>query len=180
VFFDEFGFSFLEPLATTWARKGKRPILRRVARDRRVLSTAVALTMSGKIYKRHFEGSIKSDQVIATPQHIQQHLPGKIILIWDRARTHKSKKTQAFLAVHPEIWVEELPACAPELNPEEFCHGNVKHPHKQNPDASDAQSRFCSSTAPARFASQFLPRRRSYCSATSTNVNKSDREPPGG
>jgi len=131
VFFDEFGFSFLEPLATTWARKGKRPILRRTARDRRVLSTAVALTMSGKIYKCHFEGSIKSDQVITSLQHLQQHLSGRIILIWDRARTHKSRKTQTYLATHTEISVEELPAYAPELNPEEYCHGNVKH-HLKN------------------------------------------------
>jgi transposase len=131
VFFDEFGFSFLEPLATTWAQKGKRPILRRTARDRRVLSTAVALTMSGKIYKCHFEGSIKSDQVITSLQHLQQHLSGRIILIWDRARAHKSRKTQTYLATHTEICVEELPPYAPELNPEEYCHGNVKH-HLKN------------------------------------------------
>jgi len=136
VFFDEFGFSYLEPLATTWARKGKRPVLRRVARDRRVLSTAIALTMSGKIYKCHFEGFIKSDQVIATLEHVLRHVPGKIILIWDRARTHKSRKTQTFLAAHPEICVEELPAYAPELNPEEYCHGNVKH-HLKNARLTD-------------------------------------------
>jgi transposase len=131
VFFDEFGFSHLEPLATTWARKGKRPILRRVTRDRRVLSTAVALTMSGKIYKCHFEGSIKSEQVIAALQHLQRQVPDRIILIWDRSRTHLSRKTQAYLDAHPEICTEELPAYAPELNPEEYCHGNVKQ-HLKN------------------------------------------------
>ncbi len=87
--------------------------------------------MSGKVYKRHFEGSIKSDQVIATLRHMHRHIPGKIILVWDHARTHKSKKTQAYLDAHPEIIVEELPAYAPELNPEEYCHGNVKH-HLKN------------------------------------------------
>ncbi len=34
--------------------------------------------------------------------------------------------TRAYLEAHPEIMVEELPAYAPELNPEEYCHGNVK------------------------------------------------------
>lgn len=92
--------------------------------------------MSGKIYKRHFEGSIKSDQIIETLEHVLQHIPGRIILIWDRARTHKSKKTQAFLEAHPEIDVEELPAYAPELNPEEYCHGNVKH-HLKNARLTD-------------------------------------------
>ncbi len=56
VFFDEFGFSFQEAVATTWARKGKRPVLKRVTRDRRAVSTAAALTLSGKIYKRHLPG----------------------------------------------------------------------------------------------------------------------------
>ena len=126
MFFDEFGFSFLEPVATTWARKGKRPILRRTARDRRVLSTAVALTMSGKIYKCHFEGSIKSEQVITSLQHLQYYLSGRIILIWDRARIHTGTATQKYLRNHREIHQEYLPAYAPELNPEEYCHGNVK------------------------------------------------------
>jgi len=92
--------------------------------------------MSGKIYKCHFEGSIKSDQVIVSLQHLQQHLSGRIILIWDRARTHKSRKTQAYLAAHTEIQVEELPAYAPKLNPEEYCHGNVKH-HLKNARPAD-------------------------------------------
>jgi len=35
--------------------------------------------------------------------------------------------TRAYLATHTEISVEELPAYAPELNPEEYCHGNVKN-----------------------------------------------------
>jgi transposase len=139
VFWDEFGFSFLEPLATTWARKGKRPILRRVARDRRALSTAVGLTLSGKIFKLHFEGSMNSDQVIQAFQHLHRQFPGRIILIWDRASIHKSKKTQTYLAALPEILQEELPAYAPEINPEEYCHGNVKH-HLKNARPADKQS----------------------------------------
>ena len=47
-------------------------------------------------------------------------------MIWDRARIHRSKITKAYHEKHPEILIEELPAYAPELNPEEYCHGNVK------------------------------------------------------
>ena len=126
MFWDEFGFSFQESLATTWARRGKRPIFRRVTKERRALSTAVALTLSGKIYKRHFEGSVNSQKLIEALDHLRRHIAGKIILIWDRARIHRSKITQAYLEKHFEILIEELPAYAPELNPEEYCHGNVK------------------------------------------------------
>lgn len=131
MFFDEFGFSFQEMLARMWAPKGKRPILRRVERERRAVSTAVGFTLSGKIYKRHFAGSMKSDQVIESLHHVQRHVPGLIVLIWDRASIHKSRKTQAYLNAHPEIILEPLPPYAPEVNPEEYCHGNVKQ-HLRN------------------------------------------------
>lgn len=126
MFWDEFGFSFQETLATTWARRGKRPVFRRVTKERRAISTAVALTLSGKIYKKHFEGSVNSEKLMEALEHLQRQVPGKVILIWDRASIHLSKLTKAYLQGHPEILVEELPAYAPELNPEEYCHGNVK------------------------------------------------------
>lgn len=138
VFYDEFGFSFLEPLGRTWAPKGKRPIVRRVTAERRVLSTAVGMTLSGKIYRRHFDDSIDSDGVIEVLEHLQRHIPGTILLIWDRAKAHTSKKTQAYLAHHPNLIVESLPAYAPETNPEEYCHGNIKH-HLRNATPADKQ-----------------------------------------
>jgi transposase len=97
-----------------------------VTKERRALSTAVALTLAGKIYKRHFEGSVNSQKLIESLDHLRRHTPGKLILIWDRARIHRSKITKAYLQNHPDILIEELPAYAPELNPEEYCHGNVK------------------------------------------------------
>lgn len=141
MFWDEFGFSFQEQLATTWARRGRRPIFRRVTKERRALSTAVALTLSGKIYKRHFDGSVNSENLIQTLDHVRQHIPGKIILIWDRASIHLSKVTKVYLQNHPEILIEELPAYAPQLNPEEYCHGNVKHRLKNARPASKQEIR---------------------------------------
>ena len=138
MFWDEFGFSFQEKLASTWARKGKRPVFKRVNSDRRALSTAVALTLSGKIYKRHFEGAIQSEHTIQALQHLQRHIPSRIVLIWDRARIHTSKKVKEYLAKHPDIRVELLPAYAPELNPEEYCHGNIKQ-HLRNARPSNKQ-----------------------------------------
>ncbi len=130
MFFDEFGFSFQETLDTTWAPRGQRPMLRRVESERRGLSTAVGLTLSGKIYKRHFEGGMRSEEVIQALEHLLHFLPDGFVLIWDRASIHTSHRTQDFLAARPEIIVESLPPYAPELNPEEYCHGNVKQRFK--------------------------------------------------
>lgn len=123
---DEFGFSFAELLATTWAPRGQRPIIKRVKKERRIVSTAVGLSLSGKIYKRHFKQSIKSLQVVRFLRHLLHFFPNGFILIWDRARIHTSGITQTFLKEHPEILHEHFPAYAPELNPEEYCHGNIK------------------------------------------------------
>jgi transposase len=141
VFFDEFGFSFQEPLARTWAPKGKRPILRRVESERRGVSTAVGLTLSGKIYKRHFKGGMKSAQVIKALQHLQRHLANQFILVWDSASIHTSHETKGYLAQHPEIMVEALPPYTPDLNPEEFCHGNVKQHLKNARPANTSEIR---------------------------------------
>jgi transposase len=54
-----------------------------------------------------------------------------MIVLWDGLSVHKSEEVKAYLAEHPEISVEPLPSYAPELNPEEECHGNVKQ-HLRN------------------------------------------------
>ena len=69
---------------------------------------------------------MNSDDVVQTLEHMLRFLPHGFVLIWDRASIHTSHRTQAFLAAHREIIEELLPPYAPELNPEEYCHGNVK------------------------------------------------------
>jgi transposase len=126
VFFDEFGYSFLEPLRRTWAPQGQRPTLRRVTKERRVLNTAVGLTITGKIYKRHFTDSMDGEDVITFLEHVRRFLPEGFILICDWAHIHTGMPALGYFLDHPEIIVEPLPKYAPELNPEEYCHGNVK------------------------------------------------------
>lgn len=50
----------------------------------------------------------------------------------DQSRSHRSKLMKAYLEQHPDIHVENLPAYAPELNPEEYCQGNVKRRIKKS------------------------------------------------
>ena len=138
VFFDEFGFSFQEPLGRTWTPCGQRPVVQRVTSKRRVLSTAVGLTLSGKIYKHHVQGSFNGLDVIAALKHLQRHISKRCILIWDRASIHRDRRVKAYLATQPLFSVEWLPAYAPELNPEEYCHANVKrHLKNATPLTSD-------------------------------------------
>jgi len=126
VFEDEFGVSYVEPVSFTWAPKGETPMLKRHGRFRRETSTMAGLTISGKIYKLHFDGSIDSAKLLVGLEHFQRHIKKPFILIWDQSRPHKSLLVKEYLEKHTDIYVEYLPAYAPELNPEEYCHGNVK------------------------------------------------------
>lgn len=84
------------------------------------------LTITGRILKKCFEGSIDSEKLIQGLEHFRRCIGGPFIMIWDHSRTHLSQRTKAYLADHSDILVEFLPAYAPQINPEEFCHGNVK------------------------------------------------------
>lgn len=127
MFEDEFGLSYVEAVSATWAPRGQTPYLKRTGKYRREISTMAGLTITGQIYTKHFEGSLNAAKMIHGLEHFRRHIGQRPwILVWDRSRTHRSREMTAYLAQHPEIHVEFLPAYAPELNPEEFCHGHVK------------------------------------------------------
>jgi transposase len=123
--FDEVGWSFQERVRHTWAPRGKPPIIRRKS-GRRELSTAVGLSISGKIYKRHFRRPINGELIVVALKHIHRQVGERFILVWDRAPIHRAKVVRRYLDNQSEIYEEWLPAYAPDLNPEEYCHGNVK------------------------------------------------------
>lgn len=141
VFLDEFGSSYRERLGTTWGVRGQRPVIKRTDADRRVLSSIGVLTLSGGIYTMHVDGSINSDRIVKMLKRLLRYMPEGFVLIWDGASTHRSKVTKAFLAQHRQIAVEPLPPYAPELNPEEYCHGNVKACNRNSTPINKAQMR---------------------------------------
>jgi hypothetical protein len=106
-------------------------VLERKESERRVISTMAALSTRGKIYQVHVEGSVHASNIVAMLGRLLRAHPEGFLLVWDRASTHRATEVNAFLAAHPQIVVEALPAYAPKLNPEEFAHGNIKQ-HLRN------------------------------------------------
>jgi transposase len=98
---------------------------------RRELSTVIALTLSGKIYKRHFEHAIGATDILTALKHFQRFIARPMIVIWDRLNAHRAVIVHDYVAAHPDVEVEWLPPYAPDLNPEEGCHGNIKQ-HLRN------------------------------------------------
>jgi transposase len=125
IFIDETGFSFQLGVGPTWAPKGQTPVLRRVSKRRQV-STAIGLTTSGRICTRHFDHAIHGEDTVAHLEQLGRQVQGRKVILWDHLQAHRSAVVKTYLAKHPEIDVEWLPPYAPELNPEEGCHGNVK------------------------------------------------------
>ena len=54
-------------------------------------------------------------------RHLLRHIPGKLLVIWDGAPIHRAQVVKDFLAQGgaARICLEQLPAYAPELNPDE-------------------------------------------------------------
>ena len=95
---------------------------------RREVSSIVAVTPDGRLYARHFRGSVSSPTVILALRHFRRKIGSPLLVVWGRLNAHRARRTAAFLAAHPRDFAAAyLPAYAPELNPEEPpCNACVK------------------------------------------------------
>jgi transposase len=119
------------------------PVLRRVS-QRREVSSVVAVTPDGRLYARHFRGSITSAEVIAALRHFRRRVGTPLLVVWDRLNAHRSHETTAFLAAHRRDYaVAFLPPYAPDLNPEEQANALVKRSMENAlPESVDALHAF--------------------------------------
>ena len=72
--------------------------------------------ISSKLY----QSTIRAPQVVDFLAHLLRHLPGRLLVIWDRSKTHRSHLVAEFVAdQRGRLALDYLPAYAPELNPVE-------------------------------------------------------------
>ena len=59
--------------------------------------------------------------MLSFPQHLLEHIPGELLVVWDGIPTHRSRAVKDFLSAGAaqRVWLEQLPGYAPELNPDE-------------------------------------------------------------
>jgi len=124
-FVDESGLSERPHRVRTWSPRGQTPVLQ-YSFNWKCLSAMAALTI-WNFYFRLFAGSIKAPQVIEFLQHLQRHIGGRLLIIWDGLPVHRSRAVRDFVAgTNGQIHLEYLPAYAPELNPVEYIWGYAK------------------------------------------------------
>jgi hypothetical protein len=99
----------------TWSPKGQTPVLEFNFNWKKL--SAIAGLSWWNFYFRLYPGAIKTEQVIDFLKHLQRHAKGKLLIVWDGVATHRSQLVHQYLqSLRGKIWVERLPAYAPELN----------------------------------------------------------------
>lgn len=134
VFLDESGFMLTPTVRRTWAPRGRTPILD--AWDRRDRISAISsITVSPKNRRLNLyfdllpdNTNVHGEDVVEYLRRLKAQLGRPLTVLWDGGRVHdRSKLVQAFLAQHPEIQTERIPAYAPELNPDELVWAWTKY-----------------------------------------------------
>jgi transposase len=92
----------------------------------KTLSVMAGITF-WNFYFRLFPGAIRSPRIIEFLGHLLRHIPGKLLIVWDGLPAHRSRAVWEFVRQQRgRLWLEFLPAYAPELNPSEYIWGHLK------------------------------------------------------
>ncbi len=114
-------------MVRTYAPRGRTPVLAEtLTRDH--LSVISGVTPQGQLFLQCYEDALTGAQVVRFLRHLQRHLAGPLIVIWDGASIHRNGTVRAFLARQPPGWLQvvALPGYAPELNPNEGVWDTLK------------------------------------------------------
>lgn len=117
----------------TYAPCGATPVLREtLTRDH--LSVISGITPAGDLYMLVQERPYQGPDVVRFLRHLLGHLPGKLLILWDRSPIHRGWVVKEFLAKGAawRLQLEALPAYAPELNPDEGIWNYLKHVELKN------------------------------------------------
>jgi transposase len=134
VFLDESGFMLTPTVRRTWAPRGQTPILDAWdRRDRISAISSISVSPKSQRLNLHFDllpdnTNVHAEDIIAYLRQLKAQLGGPLTVLWDGSNVHeRSLLVRAFLAEHPEIVTERLPAYAPDLNPDELVWAWTKY-----------------------------------------------------
>jgi hypothetical protein len=131
-FFDESGVSLTPIVRSTWAPRGKTPLLvHRFNWKRASIAAALCFGADGGGCRLAFHvqpGSYNTERLIGVLGELRVFLGGqKATLLWDGLPAHRSNLMKAWIASQRDwLVVERLPAYAPELNPTEGLWSSLK------------------------------------------------------
>ena len=117
VFEDESGFYLLPGVVKTYAPEGLTPVLRE-NQTRDHLSVMGAMTPEGRVYTLVRPESLNGLHCIEFLLHLLRVAGDRLLVIWDGSPIHRRSEVKEFVAsTRGRVWLEALPAYAPDLNP---------------------------------------------------------------
>jgi transposase len=133
VFMDESGFRLLPSVVATFAPRGHTPILA-VPLSWEHLSVMGTITAQGHLFSWMLDHAVKAKDLVRFLKHLLTRLKGKILLVWDGLPAHRSQLVKDFLSqgAAKRLQLLQLPAYAPELNPQEGIWNYLKNVELKN------------------------------------------------
>ncbi|MBI3442165.1 MAG: transposase [Candidatus Sungbacteria bacterium] len=117
---------------TTWAPKGRTPILASTGSWKSLSMSGVIITTPkgtrSKLFLMIFHGSMHGKDFVFYLKQLKRHLAGrKLLLIWDGLPAHRAGPVTEYVQTQQK-WLKlaRLPGYAPELNPIEYLWSAMK------------------------------------------------------
>jgi len=124
---DETGIQNSDYRARGFAPKGKAPVVRINAAKSRI-NMISSITNLGKVRFMLYRETMTAQVLIKFMSRLIKDAERKVFLILDNLRVHHSQLVKDWLAQNKErIEVFYLPSYSPELNPDEYLNGDLKH-----------------------------------------------------
>lgn len=144
VFLDESGFMLTPTVRRTFAPRGQTPIHYCWNRRDRI-SAISAITVSPKRRRLGLyfhllpdNENVHAEDIVQFLRLLHRQLRRPMTIVWDRINVHdRSIIVREYLRRHPRTVTEQLPAYAPDLNPDEGVWSYTKHARLANFAASD-------------------------------------------
>lgn len=117
---------------TTWALKGKTPVITSSGSWKKLTLSGVIVTdPSGtkpRLFLRSIAGNMNIPETLRLLKELKCHMRGrKLLLIWDGLPAHRAKVVTAYLNTQKHwLRVVRFPSYAPEVNPIEYLWGAMK------------------------------------------------------
>ena len=144
IFVDEAGFMLTPTVRRTLAPRGQTPVLPAWQRHHRLSAlSCVTLGPGAEQPELYFELlpaglNVRAEDVVAFLRDLRRELPGPWTVVGHRHNIHsRSRRVQEWLAGEPDVVLEDLPAYAPALNPDEMVWAWLKYGRLANLTPAD-------------------------------------------
>lgn len=117
---------------TTWAPKGKTPLIKSSGSWKKLSLSGVIITdpagKKSRLFLRSLTGNMNKEEAVRFLKDLKRHMRGrKLLLVWDGLPAHRAQMVRDYIASQSS-WLKtaRFPGYAPELNPIEYLWATMK------------------------------------------------------